>query len=174
MNILKSLINKAKLLLRVADPRSAVLPVLLMACALAICPQRAVAQLYGAVELVNGGTNNIAGATTNAYGTAYLIDCSKINNLSLSISEQALQNTNLTTNVFVFKQSLDGTTNTTETVGTWKIQLPLTGNTQAVITTNIAVNGVGYLYLDSGQNFSLTAVTNLIVFYGIKPKAAPF
>lgn len=149
---------------------------LVMVAALAlgslVVPERAEAQLYGTTQLMNGGTNNVKGATVNSYGTSLLIDASQSTQIALACQLQAMQSSNNNVTVqFIFKQSLDATTNTTETAAAPPVivNVKLNGSTCACVVSNFTVNAIGYLYLDSINNPGATEVTNMIVSYAIKP-----
>jgi hypothetical protein len=131
------------------------------------------AQTYGGTSLLTGGTNNVAGSAANAYfGTGALsaIDCTKRANIALFCQAAALQTSNTATVTFTFRQSLDGTTNNAEATSWIKVTLPLNGTNVVATYTNITVNAVGYLFLDSiSNNISATAITNVVVGYSLKP-----
>lgn len=148
---------------------------LLLAAALLIAVVLpAKAQLYGPVTIMSQTqtplTNTVASATTNSYYTNFAaIDCTKYSQIGLSFGATGSNTTNANTVYAVFKQSLDGTTNTTETIGSLKVPLVLTGTTYAVTVTNYALNAVGYLFLDSIQNAGGVSITNINVSYSLKP-----
>jgi hypothetical protein len=134
------------------------------------------AQIYGPAVpvggLTYGGTNNIAGATTNSYGLTNTINATKYNNVAVSCGVAGLQSSNTSAVTFVFKQSLDATAATEETTATYKVVVTMNGTNIVVVTTNIALNAVGYLSLDSIGVPSATGVTNVSLYQVQKPTRA--
>ncbi len=126
------------------------------------CTVQTVAQVgIGLVPytFLNGGTNNVAAATTNTYSLpSFPVIYGK--EVSFLVSAQMAANTN-TDLVFVFDRSVDAVNWETNT-----FSLTLTCNTtnQSQLGTNFNAGGYPFYRLDSIQNPNTqSATTNVIV-----------
>jgi len=113
-------------------------------------------------------TNDVAANSTNGTDSA-AIGLTKYDEFGLLIKfESEAANTSNTD--WVFKYSLDGTTNFA-TASTMLITLAATGTTPVHFVTNIHCGSIGYIALDSIGNRSATvALTNISVKISCKPK----
>lgn len=119
---------------------------------------------YAPATLVAGGTNIVAAASTNTYGTLTL---TRQEHLALQLSFRCA-GTNTSTIQFFLDPSLDGETFDTSNDD---YTYTLTGNGTNLITvvTNLpGVNAIGYARLRVGNPNATVAITNLTVKYAIK------
>ena len=129
----------------------------------------AMAQSPQAVTLLNGGTNNCAALATNDYtGQTLLIDATWRANVGISISYVGNSTTNNNGVVFVFDQSLDASTWSS----TNKLRYRLDGNGTSTVSlvTNQPLGAVGWLRLNSIENSSSNAFTNITIKANLKPE----
>lgn len=131
------------------------------------------AQQYTVTTLLNGGTNNVAGASTNSYSSAtYVVPgIAKYSDVAIQISGKGLDATNAAAWSVVFDKSVDGVT--------WGNNSPLTiavtpaGTAVRTVVTNITLGPIGYLRLNSILNLSSAdAITNITVKVAVKPKTS--
>lgn len=110
-----------------------------------------------------GGTNNVPLASTNA-AVAIVIPVVRANNVAITASFK-LTGAGTTAVVFRLDESVDGST--------WEssahsLSVTPAGTTTVVGVGNVAVNGIGYLRLQTIENPNATSVTNLVFKYGFK------
>ncbi|MCX6896324.1 MAG: hypothetical protein NTZ16_12665 [Verrucomicrobia bacterium] len=119
------------------------------------------AQQYSTPALASGGTNNVAAASTNIYGS---ITLTKNDEFGLFLSSVAISASTSNT-VWYVDASLDNTNWTTINAIT-KTQ---TGTTAATVGTNIYVGAAGYARVRCAIPDNLVALTNITVRYSLKP-----
>lgn len=129
----------------------------------------AAAQTYAPVTTTLA-TNTIAASTTES-GDGSAMTLTRFHGVGLQITFQGSHAADTGAMTFLFKQSLDGTTYST--LVPISISGAVNGTTAVCITTNVTLNHVGYLKLDSVQNAATNAVTNLVIKWVGKP-GAPF
>jgi len=125
------------------------------------------AQNYGPVTILSCGTNKVAAATTNSYTRAF--EMKTASQLSLSASF-VCGDTNLSTSVFTFSQSLDNST--WSTVNDVSFSIACNGTNTVTVNTNYTVGAVGYWRLKSVSNPNTNTtsfITNLTVKASFKP-----
>lgn len=110
----------------------------------------------GASTTLNGGTNNIAAATTNTYNS--VITLTKYDEVALQPIFQ-LTGAGTSAVVFRFSKSVDGTNFIADASRT--ISVTAAGTTVVSGISNQLVGAVGYLRLDTIENPNASAVTNL-------------
>ena len=143
------------------------LALLALAALLLVPAPRAQAQgfsAYAATTLVAGGTNIVAAASTNTYGTLTL---TRQEHLAIQFTFRAT-GTNTSGIQFIIDPSLDG--ETFDTVNDDYIFTAAANGTNLVtVVTNMPdVNAIGYGRLRVGNPNATVAITNLTVKYAIK------
>lgn len=122
---------------------------------------------YSAEVLVAGGTNNIAGATTNTYSAGNVMTLTRQREVGLSFVF-GLTGAATSTHQVLFSSSLDGLNWKTNDAG-YSLTLTANGTATTVFNTNLTVGAVGYLRLESFANTNASqAVTNLYILYSVK------
>lgn len=128
----------------------------------------ATAQVYGPVSLPTATLSTVtAGATSNL---TYTIDCRKQSVLDVQVDMQGnAANGTLSNVVFTFQKSVTGSKWGTDAASQFTWAPAVNGTSEVSSTTNITVNGLGYLRLKSIQNTSTNvSITNLVFSYGVK------
>lgn len=131
--------------------------------ALVLVPLCSAQVLYSVQSFIDGGTNNVAAATTNSY--THNIDVRKQDNACLQISF-AMVDTSTTTIDLVLLKSLDAST--WDTVDLKTITLTADGTNTVCCVTNLSTAGLGWYRLSTIANTSAVALTNLSFSYAIK------
>lgn len=123
------------------------------------------AQTYTATDIL-GGTNNVGATATNTYGT--VINLTRRDLAGLQFSFKCAGTNEVTGGVatMVFTRSVDGVTY--DAVNTLRFSLSANSTNTACLVTNIAVNAIGYLKLNTVENTTTNAITNLSVIYSVK------
>jgi hypothetical protein len=112
---------------------------------------------------LNGGTNNVATATTN---TSFAVTLVGTRSTVMGVQARfKLNGAGTDSIVFKFDHSIDGTN--------WKAagtSLTVAGNGTNEVTgnTSVALGGIGYLRLSTVENPSSSSVTNLYLTYVTK------
>jgi hypothetical protein len=124
---------------------------------------------YGPSTLLSGGTNKVAGNTTNVVTGSYRIDVPRAENVVLFTSFKLMTGTGAdgTTNItFKITEAADPTMIATNAFWTWSVAA--NGTTAVSAVTNLNVKGVPYLYIQSIGNGNAQILTNLQFTYGFK------
>ena len=106
----------------------------------------------------NGGTNNIAAASTNTYTTA-VIDVNEFDNVGYRISIKPVS-TSTGTVVFSFS---DGVGNTYESTASRTVTVTLSGTSTIETVGNFSTPGSGQLQLGTITSTNAMAMTNIVV-----------
>lgn len=137
---------------------------------LALMATAANAQVYNAQSMMTNSV--IAGSLTNYYASVASLAALRNGNMTPPV-EVGVQcqltgstGTNVQNVVFVFKRSVDGTTY--NTIGDWRVTVPIYGTTNNTVVTNWNVGGVGYLQLYAVENVSTNYITNVACKVSIK------
>jgi hypothetical protein len=120
------------------------------------------AQPTGPVTVLNGGTNNVAAATTNTYALSYAI--SEVDNVGVQISLAGTAATpGAHTATFRFSKSMNGTTY--ETTPSQVFSLTPNGTNVVCLVTNITAPSAALLKLVSVENSNTNTIplTNITV-----------
>lgn len=117
------------------------------------------------VTLISGGTNNVAGVTTNTYNL--LIDSTKQENVAVAISF-SLSAGGTSNIIFGLQRAHDGTI--VDTANTANITIAANGTNPVYVVTNIATAGAPFIRLATvaNTNSAPSSVTNLTVKYYVK------
>ena len=139
-----------------------ILPLLTLLGLLAVT---ASAQQYQATTILNGGTNNVAAATTNS-SVAQIIGLTRFDS---AVFEVNFKLTGAGTSAVVYKidESADGTNWVTNTRS---LSVTANGGTTVVGLTNFTVNSVGYLRWNVIEQPNANALTNHVVRVWTKPR----
>lgn len=118
---------------------------------------------------LNGGTNNIAGASTNTY--AYPIALTRYDKVTFGATFAPVS-TAVANVTFYFDTSIDGT-NWSTNAFVWPVSgAGYTAGQRVTVLTNISSESVGWYRLGSVGNTNSGAVTNLLFEYAVKPSRA--
>lgn len=120
---------------------------------------------YAAPQLLTGGTNFVAAATTNSYSSALTLTRQREVGIQISFASVG---TNSSTIKFNFYPSLDNATIDRANTD-YVLSIPANGTNTVTFVTNQVVGAIGYLSFDSIENPNATkALTNVAVNYSIK------
>lgn len=124
----------------------------------------ATAQSYSInTTTLTGGTNNVALTSTNS-AVGIVIPVVRANNVAITANFK-LTGAGTTAVVFRLDESVDGATWESSA---YSLSVTPAGTSTVVGVGNIAVNGIGYLRLQTIENPNATSVTNLVFKYGFK------
>lgn len=124
---------------------------------------------YRSTGLLSSTATVTAAATTNYATAAYTIDTTKWDELGLTLSFKLGAATANSSNVVVtFSKSTDNVKWTT--VGDFVWTVAANSTNEVVAYTNLDMETVGYLRLDSINNQNTNAMTNIVLRYTVKPK----
>lgn len=121
------------------------------------------AQAFKVIEILDGGTNNVAASTTDTSGiVGGGVQVTKQDYVGLLI-KQTPYATNVQANVvYTFAKGIDATD--VETTGSVTVTIPTSTNaTEQVVFTSATVTGAGYLKLLSIANAADVAITNITI-----------
>jgi hypothetical protein len=114
------------------------------------------------IAVMTGGTNNVAGLTTQVYTTnLFVIDASLADDIGLEFSLRSIGATTNGSANFRIGKSIGGGIYDTNT--TWIVAVPLNGPSNVVLLTNLNVNGLASLNISSLDNTNANALTNVSV-----------
>ena len=128
------------------------------------------AQVYTAASVMTNSV--IAGSLTNYYNGVTSLASLRLGNMvpprlvGVQASVTGSTGTNVQDVVFVFKRSVDGTTY--NTIGDWRVTVPIYGTTNNTVVTNWDIGAVGYLKLYAVENVSTNYITNVSCKVSIK------
>jgi len=143
------------------------LRVLLALSALTICQVGWAQFVY-----LNGGTNNVAAASTNSYAASGVYGTSRMLSISITAQFAGGGGTNSGTLVALFDRSTDGSHWQSNSASA---TLTLSGTAQATAITTFDMGGVTVYRLASVANTNLwLSVTNLAILGGYKPGDSAF
>lgn len=137
---------------------------------LALMVSAASAQVYNAQSMMTNSV--IAGSLTNYYSSVASLAALRNGNMvpprlvGVQMNVTGSVGTNVQNVTFVFKRSVDGTTY--NTIGDWRVDVPIYGTTNNTVVTNWDVGGVGYLKLYAVENVSTNYITNVACKVSIK------
>lgn len=136
------------------------LPLLIATAAIALIAASYSPPSAGTVYLgtFDGGTNNIAAASTNTYTTA-VVDVNEFDNVGYRISVKPIS-TSTGTVVFSF---FDGVGNTYETTASRTVTVTLSGTSAIETVGNFSTPGSGQLKLGTITSTNAMAMTNIVV-----------
>lgn len=115
---------------------------------------------------INGGTNNIAGATTRTYaGSGQTFAVHNAQQLGVFISYSVIS-AGTSNNVVQFSSSVDNSNWVTNSA-----LMTITSAGAATVRTNFSINtgGIPFWRVESVQNVNVAAITNLTIYGYTKP-----
>jgi hypothetical protein len=131
--------------------------------AIAFAPPLAAQSYSLQATTLNGGTNNVATATTNT-SFAVIMPCVRSTVIAPQVTFK-LNGAGTDTIVFKFDHSVDGSN--WKSAGT-SLSVAANGTTLVTGNTSIAAGGIGYIRLSTVENPSSSSVTNLVLKYATK------
>ena len=112
---------------------------------------------------INGGTNNVAGATTKTYGDTL----TPVNSTSMALFvSYSVISGGTSNNVVQLSNSLDNSHWNTNAAS---VTILSAGTATVTTNVNITVGGIPFWRVESFQNVNVAAITNLIIHGFTKP-----